>query len=397
MRRGLFIASDEVAAYMESIFADRIQKREAHLRWAAEVTQTINFDTKLEQQQVPPAWGSEPSLQSYSSNVQASPHALAARPPPRPAAGMPPAPQASIAEHFNRPGAPAGDTVRPPPKMPPVPIAPDRIQPVITTQRGGGGVLSSTQQTAAASPKAKPGANREAHPAVDEPPTLRASVRGNAPAGQAPIVPVLHDVGEEEEDNDDTIITSGRPDFSEAAAAARAAPLPAAGRPAAPPPPPPRRSTPPPAPIATATPAMPFAVAAPAQNMKPRPPTQPPAPPVLAPPGGLVEQGPQGPLNQTRTAIGESPFQQPLLQRSGSMSGELPDPMAAARAHAAVEAQRLFAPPVRGQLPTTAATARPQLPALLAGVPLWAVAGVSAFLALVSFAVFLFVLAKMTG
>jgi serine/threonine-protein kinase len=44
MRRGLFIASDEVAGYVQSIFSERIQKREAHLRWAAEVTQTINID-----------------------------------------------------------------------------------------------------------------------------------------------------------------------------------------------------------------------------------------------------------------------------------------------------------------------------------------------------------------
>jgi serine/threonine-protein kinase len=42
MRRGLFIASDEVATYTQSIFAERIQKRDAHLRWASEVTQTIN-------------------------------------------------------------------------------------------------------------------------------------------------------------------------------------------------------------------------------------------------------------------------------------------------------------------------------------------------------------------
>ena len=47
MRRGLFIASDEVAAYTQSIFNDRIQKREAHLRWASEVTQTINVDQLL--------------------------------------------------------------------------------------------------------------------------------------------------------------------------------------------------------------------------------------------------------------------------------------------------------------------------------------------------------------
>jgi serine/threonine-protein kinase len=38
MRRGMFVKNDEVAAYMQSLFADRIRKREEHLRWAAGVT-----------------------------------------------------------------------------------------------------------------------------------------------------------------------------------------------------------------------------------------------------------------------------------------------------------------------------------------------------------------------
>jgi serine/threonine-protein kinase len=83
MRRGLFVASDEVAQYMVSIFADRIQKREAHLRWAAEVTQTINLDGMLS----PPRLGGEGSL-SYNSEVQQSSSGRPAA--PRPAAGMPP-------------------------------------------------------------------------------------------------------------------------------------------------------------------------------------------------------------------------------------------------------------------------------------------------------------------
>ena len=76
MRRGLFIASDEVAAYTQSIFNDRIQKREAHLRWAAEVTSTINVDQLL----------SKPTLgpEFTNSDVQAQKPAGV-----RPAAGMP--------------------------------------------------------------------------------------------------------------------------------------------------------------------------------------------------------------------------------------------------------------------------------------------------------------------
>jgi serine/threonine-protein kinase len=85
MKRGLFIASDEVSSYVHSIFGERIQKREAHLRWAAEVTQTV----------ATPGRASTPdydgSLHTYNSEVQ--PAAPAGRPgPPRPAAGAAPLP-----------------------------------------------------------------------------------------------------------------------------------------------------------------------------------------------------------------------------------------------------------------------------------------------------------------
>ena len=78
MRRGLFIASDEVAAYTQSIFNDRIQKREAHLRWAAEVTSTINVDQLLSKPKLGPEF--------TSSDVQAQKGGV------RPAAGAPAAP-----------------------------------------------------------------------------------------------------------------------------------------------------------------------------------------------------------------------------------------------------------------------------------------------------------------
>ena len=83
MRRGLFIASDEVASYMTSIFGDRIQKREAHLRWAAEVTQTIDVDAL--KPVAPSPWkGEDGSILTYNSEVQASQVGA-----PRPAAGAP--------------------------------------------------------------------------------------------------------------------------------------------------------------------------------------------------------------------------------------------------------------------------------------------------------------------
>ncbi|WP_437875693.1 serine/threonine protein kinase [Sorangium sp. So ce513] len=44
MRSGVFVGSEEVAHFVQQVFADRIQKREAHLAWAAEVTSTINVE-----------------------------------------------------------------------------------------------------------------------------------------------------------------------------------------------------------------------------------------------------------------------------------------------------------------------------------------------------------------
>ncbi len=111
MRRGLFIASDEVEAYTQSIFNDRIQKREAHLRWAAEVTSTINIEALAlkpglapevtgrsdihAQRQAPQNRLTERnSAPAGSPNTPPVADAAAARttrqrpPPPRPAAGM---------------------------------------------------------------------------------------------------------------------------------------------------------------------------------------------------------------------------------------------------------------------------------------------------------------------
>jgi serine/threonine-protein kinase len=44
MRAGAFVGPEEVAAFVRQVFSDRIQKREAHLAWAAEVTSTINVE-----------------------------------------------------------------------------------------------------------------------------------------------------------------------------------------------------------------------------------------------------------------------------------------------------------------------------------------------------------------
>jgi serine/threonine-protein kinase len=83
MRRGLFIASDEVASYTQSIFADRIQKRDAHLRWAAEVTQTINVDQLLSKPKIGPEFTGNSDVQSSASAAPAAKAGV------RPAAGSP--------------------------------------------------------------------------------------------------------------------------------------------------------------------------------------------------------------------------------------------------------------------------------------------------------------------
>ncbi len=62
MRIGQFVGPEEVSVYVTTIFGDRIRKREAHLRWAAEVTQTISLQ---DIQQAEPSKFDEISLLSY--------------------------------------------------------------------------------------------------------------------------------------------------------------------------------------------------------------------------------------------------------------------------------------------------------------------------------------------
>jgi serine/threonine-protein kinase len=88
MRRGLFVGADEVSAYMQTVFGDRIRKREAHLRWAAEVTQTIDIDHVRNLRA--PSWRTDDgSVLTFNSEVQPS-QSNPARHPPRPAAGTRP-------------------------------------------------------------------------------------------------------------------------------------------------------------------------------------------------------------------------------------------------------------------------------------------------------------------
>jgi serine/threonine-protein kinase len=69
MRRGLFVGADEVSAYMNSIFGDRVRKREAHLRLAAEAAHSLELGATMEL--VPPSWRPDDgSAVSFNSEVQ---------------------------------------------------------------------------------------------------------------------------------------------------------------------------------------------------------------------------------------------------------------------------------------------------------------------------------------
>ncbi|MEJ7730972.1 MAG: protein kinase [Polyangiaceae bacterium] len=70
MRRGAFVGPEEVAQFVRQVFSDRIQKREAHLAWAAEVTSTINVDQLRSGEAVLPGSAEDLSLVSYDSEGQ---------------------------------------------------------------------------------------------------------------------------------------------------------------------------------------------------------------------------------------------------------------------------------------------------------------------------------------
>jgi eukaryotic-like serine/threonine-protein kinase len=74
LRRGLFIATDEVSTYLHGVFRERMAKRDAHLRWASDVTRTVNVD----------------ELVDGAPKTLPLPEAPAAALPVRPAAGAPP-------------------------------------------------------------------------------------------------------------------------------------------------------------------------------------------------------------------------------------------------------------------------------------------------------------------
>ncbi len=107
VRSGHFVGPEEVALFIRTVFADRIQKREAHLAWAAEVTSTINVE-KLRGDKASGA-GEEQPLGDRDGKSQAG-SASDTAPRPRPVPGSTPA---------------SGERERPraPPPPPPTPAA----------------------------------------------------------------------------------------------------------------------------------------------------------------------------------------------------------------------------------------------------------------------------------
>ncbi|HEY8077494.1 MAG TPA: protein kinase, partial [Labilithrix sp.] len=173
MRRGLFIASDEVAAYVQSIFTDRIQKREAHLRWAAEVTQTINVEKMLQKPSIGPEF--------TNSEVQAS---MAGKPPPnvRPAAGMPMT--GPMAE-------PAPLSMPAPMPMGMSPNVPEHLKetgPSLTTPRAASGAYGSVGPTTPQGPPRPRGAGPAPRPAAGAPAAMMEEDEPHAADAEGPTI-----------------------------------------------------------------------------------------------------------------------------------------------------------------------------------------------------------------
>jgi serine/threonine-protein kinase len=194
MRRGLFIASDEVANYVQSIFTDRIQKREAHLKWAAEVTQTISIGvdpvTSL------PRIGQPES--SMGSDVQKAPSTAQK---PRPAAGMPagaPVPQPL-------PARSEPPTVGPRTNLAALGLVPSEPQPTTQPQvprPGGGAPMAPRSQSFAQGPQASAAPVPQPLPARAGPPPTQLSPSVPATPAAAPVLAPYEEEDEHPSEND---------------------------------------------------------------------------------------------------------------------------------------------------------------------------------------------------
>jgi serine/threonine-protein kinase len=179
MRRGLFIASDEVAAYTQSIFTERIQKREAHLRWAAEVTQTINVEQLLSKPKIGPEYTNS-EVQAARDAAPSSRSASAG--PVRPAAGMPPLEPSGPIGPINLQSTGPSHTTAPRPAPRPAAGRPPTQQNL------------KPGRAQAIAPMAPPSADTDEHPADGDGPTIQAvqpvdDPFASHPIGSRPAVP----------------------------------------------------------------------------------------------------------------------------------------------------------------------------------------------------------------
>jgi serine/threonine-protein kinase len=353
MRRGLFIASDEVAGYMISVFGDRIQKREAHLRWAAEVTQTIDID-KMKAMQPSPWQPEDGSILTYNSEVQAS-QGSASRA-PRPAAGLPPT-------TGSNPSAVSGI-----PTPLAVPVAAPRADFKATMR------MDQVSRPPAAAPRPASLARPVDPVRSDDPPTIarpRAGASGPQPAM------------EEFDDNVDTIVSDSIPEIDDFRAQLKqgVATGPMTGG---------MSPEQPETALTLTQAASPNAMAI---HSGPRPvparqPTLPPMPAVMVPgqpaPGQplaatmrLPPHAGARPAIPSQGSFGHAPPMQPSLSNEYVPQTGQPQPPYAQQQP--VDMQRLFAPPIPNDQRTITAQA------LRGRVPVWAVAVASAVFGLMAF------------
>ena len=249
MRRGLFIASDEVAQYVGALFQDRMKKRDEHLKWASEVTQTVNVDGSPPLDAVPKAIGrSQEGSDVKNRSVPAK---------PLPAAGAPAASGAprpvdigsGRSSHAGQHGSPAASPPRPAaapqpprPSMAPKPPAQAQIVHDVHPADADGPTIQADVDDAPASGPGEDGptmmavAPRDPAPApAPAPPRPVAAAQPSPPRPPSPSIPVL-DEDPFEDQEDATIVQMGGGAAAAAAAAGPAfpsPPLPAAGMPAA--------------------------------------------------------------------------------------------------------------------------------------------------------------------
>jgi serine/threonine-protein kinase len=262
-RRGLFISNDEVASYMGSIFADRIVKREEHLRWASAVSDAAAAaGSHAPPAAAAPAAAARPAAPAAPPPAPpAAPPPRAAPPPARPTPGPPPAKAPAAAPRpaagASPPRPAAGAPARPQPiSQGPVSVTglqvdqtverPPAIPGAAVPPRGSAAPL---QRGGASYPLPQPARGTPAPPVVDDDDDDRTV---QATAAQQALAQAAYD--DDDDDGDATIVSRTAPsDLEPPSIGPPIAPpiIPAAGAPAArkpAPAPPPYAAAPPPAP-----------------------------------------------------------------------------------------------------------------------------------------------------